>query len=185
MAGGDVGDIFAGIGKGALIGTILAAGVLLTAGGIAYGAATLLGSMMITYGVSITANMLEVAVVQGKKSYHDGDAFWSGANDITNAMFANSGRILVGRVAKDELVIMGTRIFSKAWALAGFFGQVNAMAEYWKYSKAMSIVSSSYWKQVKPLSLAIGYIMAGSQVFSLGQAIFTKPDFDSGKWILY
>lgn len=186
MADGDFGDVMAGIGKGALTGGILGAGVLLTGGGIIYGAGTVLGSIMVTYGASITANILEVAVTQGKKSYYDGDSFWSGVNDITNAMFANSGRILAGNLALDGLSIMGTRMFSRAWTLVDFFGQVNATAQYWKYSKAMSIVSSTFWKsKANPLALIVGYGLTGYQLFNLGRAIFTTPDFENSPWILY
>ena len=36
MAGGDVGDVFAGIGKGALNGLIIGGGILLLIGGFAF-----------------------------------------------------------------------------------------------------------------------------------------------------
>ena len=65
MAGGDVGDVFAGIGKGALNGLILGGGISLAIGGFAIGGTTILGSIMATYGLSISANMLEVAITQG------------------------------------------------------------------------------------------------------------------------
>lgn len=67
MAGGSVGEVFAGIGKGALNGLILGGGISLAIGGFAIGGTTVLGSIMANYGLAITANMLEVAVTQGKK----------------------------------------------------------------------------------------------------------------------
>ena len=48
MAGGDVGDIFAGIGKEALNGLILGGGISLAIGGFAIGGTTILGSIMAT-----------------------------------------------------------------------------------------------------------------------------------------
>ena len=56
-----------GIGKGALNGLILGGGISLAIGGFAIGGNTILGSIMATYGLSISANMLEVAITQGKK----------------------------------------------------------------------------------------------------------------------
>ena len=186
MAGGDVGDVFSGIGKGAVNGFVLGGGIALTIGGFAVGGLTNIGSIMAIYGISITANMLEVAVTQNKKSIYDGDSYWEKRNDVNNAMFANSGRIVVGRISGQGLVIMGTRMFSKAWTLTNFFSEVNYMAQYWKYSKAMSIVSKTFWiSKANCFSLFVGYSMAVYQVYNLGKAFFSTPDFNSDKWILY
>ena len=76
LAGGTIGGISAGIngtnvlegiGKGMLAGGLLAASIGLTVVGISFGIGTIGGSMMFSYGLSVTANMLEVAVTQGKK----------------------------------------------------------------------------------------------------------------------
>ena len=187
MSGGGVGDVFAGIGKGFLNGLIIGGGISLTiVGGLGFGVTSVLGSLMTTYGMSVVANMCEVGVLQAKKSQYDGDNFWNTFNDVNNAMYSNSGRILVGRLEEDGLVILGTRMFFKAWTLAGYFGQVNATAQYWKYSTAMSIVSKSFWtNKGNPVSLIFGYGLAGYQMYSFWNTLFSEPDFNNSKWILY
>ena len=76
MSGGGVGDVFAGIGKGALNGLIIGGGISLTiVGGLGFGVTSDLGSLMTTYGMSVVANMCEVGVLQAKKSQYDGDNF--------------------------------------------------------------------------------------------------------------
>ena len=63
-----VGDVFAGIGKGALNGLIIGGGISLTiVGGLGFGVTSVLGSIIITYGMSVVANMCEVGVLQVKK----------------------------------------------------------------------------------------------------------------------
>ena len=66
-AGMSDGDVLEGIGKGALNGLIISGGISLGIGGFVVGGTTVLGSVMATYGLSVTANMLEVAITQGKK----------------------------------------------------------------------------------------------------------------------
>ena len=91
LAGGTIGGISAGIngtnvlegiGKGMLAGGGLAASIGLTVAGISFGIGTIGGSRMFSYGLSVTANMLEVAVTQGKKSHYDGDNFGARMNDV-------------------------------------------------------------------------------------------------------
>lgn len=92
---------------------ILGCGILLAIGWFAIGETTLLGSILATYGLSISANMLKVAIMQGKKSYYDGDSFWAGANGINNTMFANSENILIGEPTLMSIPFYGTRMTSK------------------------------------------------------------------------
>lgn len=184
MAGGDVGDVFAGIGKGALNGLILGGGISLAIGGFAIGGTTILGSIMATYGLSISANMLEVAITQGKKSYYDGDSFWAGANDINNAMFANSGNILIGKPTLMSIPFYGTRMTSKiptifnvlvSYDLDKFFGSTTFLAS----AKATLLGKAS------PLGLAAGYGLTAWQYYNLIRSIVTTPDFENSRWILY
>ena len=184
MAGGDVGDVFAGIGKGALNGLILGAGISLAIGGFAIGGTTILGSIMATYGLSISSNMLEVAITQGKKSNYDGDSFWAGANDINNAMFANSGNILMGKPTLMSIPFYGTRITSKiptifnvlvSYDLDNLFGSTTFLAS----AKATLLGKAS------PLGLAMGYGLTAWQYYNLIRAIVTTPDFENSRWILY
>ena len=184
MAGGDVGDVLAGIGKGALNGLILGGGISLAIGGFAIGGTTILGSTMATYGLSISANMLEVAITQGKKSYHDGDNFWAGANDINNAMLANSGNILIGKPTLMSIPFYGTRMTSKipaifnvlvSYDLDKFFGLTTFLAS----AKATMLGKASL------LGLVAGYGLTVWQYYNLIRSIVTTPDFENSRWILY
>lgn len=184
MAGGDVGDVFAGIGKGALNGLIIGGGILLLIGGFAFWETKILGSIMVTYGSSIFANMLEVAITQGKKSYYDGDSFWAVANDINNAMFANSGNILIGKPTLMSIPFYGTRLISKiptifnvlvSYDLDNFFGSTTFFAS----AKATLLSPSSL------LGLIAGYGLTTWQYYNLFKSFFTTPDFENSRWILY
>ena len=186
VTGGDVGDIFAGIGKGALNGLILSAGICLAVGGFSLGWSTIAGSHLLTYGVSISSNMLEVAVTQGKKSYYDGDGFWASVNDVNNAMFANSFSIVTGKFSEESITVYGTRLFTKGFKTFKFFETVAYSAQYVKFSNAFLTELNPFWTQkANPIGLAIGYIVTAAQVNNLFKAIFSKPDFENSRWILY
>ncbi len=183
-AGGDVGDIFAGIGKGALTGLIIGGGISLTIGGFVIGGTTILGSIMATYGLSISANMIEVAITQGKKSCYDGDSFWAGANDINNAMFANSGNILIGKPTLMSVPFYGTRMTSKiptifnvllSYGFDDLFGSTTFLAS----AKATLLNKAS------PLGFVAGYALTAWQCCRLIKAIVATPDFENSRWILY
>ncbi len=184
MAGGDAGDVFTGIGKGALNGLIFGGGISLAIGGFAIGGATTVGSIMVTYGLSISANMLEVAITQGKKSYYDGDSFWAGASDINNAMFANSGNILIGNPTLMSIPFYGTRITTKiptvfnvlvTYDVDRLFGPTTFLAS----------AKTTLLGKANPLILSAGYLLTAGQYYSLIRSIVTTPDFETSKWILY
>lgn len=184
MASGDVGDVFAGIGKGTLNGLILGGGISLAIGGFAIGGTTILGSIMATYGLSISANMLEVAITQGKKSSYDGDNFWAGANDINNAMFANSGNILIGKPTLMSIPFYGTRMTSKistifnvlvSYDLDKFFGSTTFLAS----------AKATLLRKASPLGLAAGYFLTAWQYYNLIRSIVTTSNFENSRWILY
>ena len=184
MSSEDVGDVFAGIGKGALNGLILGGGISLAVCGFGFGATTTLGSIMACYGLSISANMLEVAITQGKKSYYDGDSFWSGANDINNAMFANSGNILIGKPTLMSIPFYGTRITSKiptifnvlvSYEIDNLFGSMTFLAS----AKATLLTKTISFGKVA------GYVLTAVQCFELIKSIFNTPDFENSRWILY
>ncbi len=178
------GDVFAGIGKGALNGLILGGGISLVIGGFAIGGTTILGSIMATYGLSISANMLEVAITQGKKSYYDGDSFWAGANDINNAMFANSGNILIGKPTLMSIPFYGTRMASKmptifnvlvSYDLDKLFGSTTFLAS----------ANATLLSKASPLGWVASYGSAALQYYYLIKSIVTTPDFENSRWILY
>lgn len=184
MAGGDVGDIFAGIGKGALNGLIIGGGISLAIGGFAIGGTTILGSIMATYGLSVSANMLEVAITQGKKSAYDGDGFWAGANDINNAMFANSGNILIGKSTLMSIPFYGTRMTSKIPTI------FNALVSYdldklFGSTTFLTSAKATLLGKASPFGLTMGYGLTAWQYYNLIRAIVTIPDFENSRWILY
>ena len=183
MAGGDVGDIFSGIGKGALNGLIIGGGISLSIVGFGIGGTNILGSIMVTYGMSISANMVEVAFTQGKKSKFDGDSFWAGANDINDAMFANSGNILIGKPTLMSIPFYGTRITSKIpTAINVLFAH-----DFWKYFGISFYESTkaTLLRKASPLGLTAGYLLTAWQYYNLFRSIFTTPDFENSRWILY
>ena len=182
--GGDVGDIFVGIGKGALNGLILGGSISLAIGGFAIGGTTVLGSIMANYGLSVSANMLEVAITQGKKSYYDGDSFWAGANDLNNAMFANAGNILIGKTNLISIPFYGTRMTSKLptifnvllnYRIDNIFGSTLFMAS----------VKETLLGKASGLGLVSGYLLTFNQYAKLINTIFVRPDFENSGWILY
>ena len=186
VTGGDVGDIFAGIGKGALNGLILSAGISLAVCGYSIGWATLAGCNLLTYGVSVSSNMLEVAFTQGKKSYYDGDGFWAGVNDVNNAMYANSFSIVTGKFSEESITVYGTRLFTKGFKTFKFFETVAYSAQYVKYSNAFLAELNPFWTQkANPIGLVIGYYIMTKQVINFLKAVFSKPDFENSKWNLY
>jgi hypothetical protein len=127
--------------------------------------------------------MLEVAITQGKKSYYDGDNFWAGANDINNAMFANSGNILIGKPTLMSIPFYGTRITSKIPTIfnvlvAHEFGKYLGLT-FLESSKALLLSDAS------TLGLVAGYLLTAWQYYNLFRSIFTTPDFENSRWILY
>lgn len=186
VTGGDVRDIFAGIGKGALNGLILSAGIALSIGGFSLGGSSIVGSYMLTYGVSISCNMIEVAFTQGKKSYYDGDGFWAGVNDVNNAMYTNSFSIITGKFSEESITLYGTRLFTKGWKSFKFFETVAYSAQYVKFSNAFFAELKPFWTQkANPVGLLFAYGMTTIQLINLLKSIFSIPDFENSRWILY
>ena len=185
LSGGSVGDVFAGIGKGMLIGGFVGAAISLIIGGFTVGGTSVIGSIMATYGISATANYIEVAVTQGKKSYSDGYSFWEGVNDVINSMFANTPRILTGRFAIGDMAIGGTKLFTKALHLPNLLYDTYEFSQYVKARRALSFAFDGiFWKQ-GGVGMWFGYVMSAFSVFNMGKANFTQPDFENSNWILY
>lgn len=184
MANGDVSDVFTGIGKGALNGLILGGGISLAIGGFAIGGTTLLESIMATYGLSISANMLEVAITQGKKSYYDGDSFWAGANDINNAMFANSGSILIGKSTLLSIPFYGTRMTSKIPTIFNVLVSYD-LDKLFDSTTFLASAKATLLGKASPLGFVAGYFLTAWQYCNLIRSVVTTPDFENSRWILY
>ena len=184
--GGTSTDIWAGIGKGMLAGTILFAGVALTVGSFYVPGGVLgnLGLSMFTTGVGTIFDMLEISIYQGRKSNIDGDNFWEGTNDVINALYGNLQGVILGKNAIFGLVIYGSNIFSGISDATGFFDFVYELSSNWKYSKAFKIGMQEYWSSH---ANGFGYFMAiygfASSIKSIARAITTDPN-DSG-FVLY
>ena len=110
----------------------------------------------------------------------------SRANDVNNAMFSNIGRAIVGVIGLNGMAIIGSKMLSPTMKITKFFDEVNALSQSWKYKKAFSIVSNSFWRsKANPVGLIIGIFLAGLQIHGALNAIWGSPDFNSGKWIIY
>ncbi len=184
MSGGDVGDVFAGIGKGALNGLIFGGGISLAVCGLGIGGTTIIGSIMTSYGLSISANMLEVAITQGKKSYYDGDSFWAGANDINRAMFANSGNILIGKPTLMSIPFYGTRMTSKIPTIFNVYASYE-LDKLFDSTPFLASAKATLLGKASTLGLIAGYGLTALQYYNLIRAIVTTPDFENSPWILY
>ena len=58
-----------------------------------YGLTSTAMTLMATGTVSVSAQAVEVAALQGRKSLSDGDVGWQVANDCMNSIFYNGGKI--------------------------------------------------------------------------------------------
>ena len=77
-------------------------------------------------------------------------------------------------------------IFSKVLQLPNLLYDTYEFAQYVKAGKAFSFAFDGiFWKTAGKFGLGFGYFMSGIQVFNMGKAIFTQPDFENSKWILY
>ena len=185
VSGGDVGDVFAGIGKGALNGFLLGGSISLIAGGFAVGGTTVLGSMMASYGISTLSNFIEVGITQGMKSAGEGLGFWNIANNINKSMFANSGAILTGQVPLIPIDIYGSRLATKGTFL--FNALINYDIDKFFGSKGIPYslyASSALFSTASKFSLGLSYGIAGFSVV-MGIIRICMQDYDNSPWKLY
>ena len=187
MAGGSVGEVFAGIGKGTINGLVLSAGVLLTALGFYVGVTSIAGSALAFYGISVTANMLEVGVTQGKKSYYDGDDAWNTINDVNRSMFVNADTILGGELDLfSAFSLEGTRIIPKVFTGGkAYFSYLKTSFTKHYHVLFLPTMKKLLFAKSNPVFWFLGAGMTLVQVGKLMQAIFTTPNFEESDWILY
>ncbi|MDD4077764.1 MAG: hypothetical protein PHT03_07325 [Bacilli bacterium] len=178
-----------------VVGIMAAATTAIVLGAVTFGATTVGGAALLSYGTIVAANMLEVAVTQGKKSASDGESFSEGAADVIDAMFANSGDIIIGKTSFLAGIIgtdiAGYQIATKVPLIKNI---ITNGSMYLPSSNGLLVNSASSqimgFLKSKPTTLskagmATGYLFAGISVFQLGKAIFTTPDFENSKWRLY
>ena len=183
MSGGSVGDVFAGIGKGALSGFMFGSSIGLVIGGFLVGAASVLGSTMIFYGLSTTANMIEVETIQRYKSNLEGLSYWSVENNVINAWYANIGRVYGGYFS--DLGLYGTRLFSKAPKITNFLSESYVLSQSYSAKTAIPLAAKGVWmSKAGWISRGIGFGATVIQFYNLYNAI-TNPDIENSKWILY
>lgn len=183
-AGESGSSIIEGVGLGMLMGGLFAMSVAMIVGGFSIGGTTILGSMMASYGISVTANMLEILVLQSKKSCFDGDSFWGATDDVVNALGANMGRYLLGRIGDQSFGILGSRMVSKFNLLYKYTMTVNEFSQYYTFGSALRQSSSFWTKTLSRTSVMIVYGFATYQVISMINSFFTEPTKVSDKWIL-
>ena len=185
-AGESGSNIIEGVGKGMLVGGIFSLSIAMIFGGFSFGATTILGSMMASYGISVSANMLEIMVLQGKKSAFDGDSFWNSTNDIVNATNANMGRYLLGRMGDQTAGFLGTRVISKLNVLHKFAMTVGELNQLYSFQSAFRIASQSFWtrKLVRP-TIYLTYGFAAYHIIKLGSALFSSSTDTKTRWILF
>lgn len=101
-------------------------------------------------------------------------------------MFANSFSIVTGKFSEESITVYGTRLFTKGFNTFKFFETVAYSAQYVKFSNAFLTELNPFWTQkANPIGLVFAYGMTAFQVNNLLKAIFSKPDFENSKWILY
>ena len=186
ISGGSVGDIFAGIGKGMFVGAMVGIGGILAFGGIYYGKTSPLGVSISAYGANITANYLEVAFTQGKKSYFDGDDFWQSTNDVINAMYANTKKILLGRIGTNDSFLYGTRIISKIPMVGNIISSIYEYSQLYSWPRAIKEgIGTIFEPTVGIGGIVTSFLGVAYSVYRMGKAIFTTPDFENTGWILF
>lgn len=172
-AGGTTEEILEGIGKGALNGFVLGAGISLMAAGVHTGT-TIAGVLMFSYGTSVTANWLDVAILQSKKSSSEGDSFLAGMHDVTNALYSNTPGIVLGQTEIGGQVIRGQSIVSKSWTMIKLY----ELRRSTPYNLSALLGGSAGWLGIA--ATVIGGLMSLNKVL---KAIAIGEN-ESG-WILY
>jgi len=185
--GGSALEIIQGIGKGMAVTAVAVGGVALTIGGflVSGGVVSTLGSTMVTYGVTITSNMIEIAVVQGKKSFSEGNSFWEGTNKVVNAMFANTPKVLIGHMSLDNVYMYGHKVLSKITLLSKFNDLFLEQLSVYGFKTAFQNTAKGFWSSKNIGGLVVGGLLVGYNIYKLFESIFTAPDYEKSRWILY
>ena len=105
------------------------------------------------------------------------------SKDINNAMFANSGNILIGKPTLMSIPFYGTRITSKIPTIIS----VLLAHDFWKYFGITFLESTKaiLLRKASPLGLAAGYLLTALKCYNFIKSIFATPDFENSRWILY
>lgn len=92
--------------------------------------------------------------------------------------------VLIGKPTLMSIPFYGTRMTSKiptifnvlvSYDLDNLFGSTTFLAS----AKATLLSKAS------PLGFAAGYLLTAWQYYNLFRSIFTTPDFENSRWILY
>ena len=175
LSGGGIKDVWASIGKGAAIGAMLVGSIALTIGSfyVPGGATGTLGVSMWSYGINTSLELFEVGIIQGKKSYIEGDGFWTSMNDVINAVFANSGKIY------------GQNLLSKTWTAWGFYNEYNYFKNYYGHSSALKISGIDFGSKKTIFGAIFSGVVVTVNTALLFKTIFEEIDFESVSWVLY
>lgn len=176
-------NIMEGVGKGALIGSLLAVSIGLTIGSffVTGGIGSNLGLMMFTYGINTGLNMIDVGVNQIKYSVSKGDAWTS---NITNAMYANSSNIYLNKLIPKALPFaqhFTWHIGEKySYTIPDEGGLFN---DYYDVKESRGLFKD--FLRTKPTLLSYGSsaLTIGFSTYNLIQSVLGTPRYD--RWILY
>ena len=186
VSGGTSSDIWNGIGKGMLSGTLAFAGLALVVGAFILPNAILseLGVFMFSLGASIFLGMFEVGVTQTKKSIIDGDGFWQGANDVINSLYANSAAVLIGKENYNGLIVYGGNAIDTIGLGVGLFNYISELNKSFKYSTAFFAGLKEFWGQ----KIAFGALFfAGYSIYKSIRGIIEAfvSDPNESHWTLF
>lgn len=149
MNGGASSDIWTGIGKGMLSGTLIFSGLALMVGTffLPNTVSTEIGVFMFSLGASIFCGMFEVGITQTKKSIIDGDGFWQSTNDVINSLYANSSAVLIGKENYMGLNVYGGNAIDTIGLGVGLFNYISELNKSFKYSTAFLAGLKEFWSQ--------------------------------------
>ena len=149
ISGGTSSDIWTGIGKGMLSGTLVFAGLALMVGTffLPNTVSTEIGVFMFSLGASIFCGMFEVGITQTKKSIIDGDGFWQSTNDVINSLYANSAAVLIGKENYMGLNVYGGNAIDTIGLGVELLNYISELNKSFKYSTAFFAGLKEFWSQ--------------------------------------
>ncbi|MDC7243330.1 MAG: RHS repeat-associated core domain-containing protein [Sphaerochaetaceae bacterium] len=164
------------------------------------GVGTVGATMAITYAIGTVSNVAEVAVAQYKKSKGDGDEGSDVWDDIVDSTFNNLDDIFIpktlykiGGYLSSGLTSVAVDIYSLtgvALNTTRYFYTLNgaslmtdtAMNAVEATKFQVTNIGSLLSKNATPAGLVLSYGFAAYNVYYLGKAIFSEPDYD--RWDL-
>ena len=164
------------------------------------GIGTIGATMAITYAIGTVSNVAEVAVAQYKKSINDGDEGKDVWDDIVDSTYNNLDDIFIPKTIYKVGGYLSSGLTSVAADLYSITGvALNTTRDFYTLNGASLVtdtaknaleatrfqvtnIGSLLSKNASPAGLIISYGFAAYNVYYLGKAIFSEPDYD--RWDL-